>query len=166
LRLFDAALYVGERSRVYWRRMDIRPRGCSSRLIVWDTEWFVARATSQARADLRAQLGIDAKTNVVIFAGKLVPFKRLMDLVAAAARFRAEGRDLCLLVAGAGPLESELSEAARTAGVRIRLLGFCNQAAMPQAYAAADVLVLPSDGRDLGSRRKRGARLWSPGCAF
>jgi hypothetical protein len=93
----------------------------------------------------------------VIFAGKLVPFKRPMDLVAAAARFRAEGRDLCLLVAGAGPLESELSEAARTAGVPIRLLGFCNQTAMPQAYAA---------GGDLGSRRQRGARLWSPGCAF
>ena len=30
---------------------------------------------------MRAQRGIDAKTNVVIFAGKLVPFKRPMDLV-------------------------------------------------------------------------------------
>jgi hypothetical protein len=35
LRLFDAALYVGERSRAYWRAMDIRPRGCSSRRIAW-----------------------------------------------------------------------------------------------------------------------------------
>jgi glycosyltransferase involved in cell wall biosynthesis len=28
------------------------------------------------------------------------------------------------------------------------MLGFCNQTMMPQAYAAADVLVLPSDGRE------------------
>jgi glycosyltransferase involved in cell wall biosynthesis len=148
LRLFDAALYVGERSRAYWRRYGYP----SSRLFFSphcvDTAWFAARATSQARADLRARLGIEARTKVVLFAGKLVDSKRPMDVVAAAARLRAEGWGVCVLVAGAGPLEGELSAAARTVGVPFHLLGFCNQTAMPQAYAAADVLVLPSDGRE------------------
>ena len=53
-----------------------------------------------------------------------------------------------MLVAGAGPLEREMSAAARIAGVPIHMLGFCNQSVMPQAYSAADVLVLPSDGRE------------------
>src|SRR5262249_38311257 len=74
--------------------------------------------------------------------------KHPMDVVAAAARLKAQGRDVCVLVAGAGPLEGELSVGARNLGVQLHLLGFCNQTAIPQAYAAADVLVLPSDGRE------------------
>jgi glycosyltransferase involved in cell wall biosynthesis len=148
LRLFDAALYVGERSRAYWMHYGY-PR---SRLFFSphcvDADWFATRATPQARAELRARLGIQSDAKVALFAGKLVPFKRPLDVIAATARLRAEGRDLRLLFAGAGPLESEISAAAGTAGVPIHMLGFCNQTMMPQAYAAADVLVLPSDGRE------------------
>ena len=148
LRLFDAALYVGERSRAYWMHYGYP----ASRLFFSphcvDADWFAARATAQARAELRARLGIGSEAKVAMFAGKLVPFKRPMDVIAAVARLKTEGRDLCLIVAGAGPLESEMSAAARTAGVSLHMLGFCNQTVMPQAYAAADVLVLPSDGRE------------------
>jgi glycosyltransferase involved in cell wall biosynthesis len=113
-----------------------------------DAAWFATRATRQARAELRARLGIGSEAKVALFAGKLVPFKRPTDLISAAARLRAEGRDLCILVAGAGPLEREMSAAAVVVGVPIHMLGFCNQTMMPKAYAAADVLVLPSDGRE------------------
>ena len=51
-------------------------------------------------------------------------------------------------MAGDGVLRSQLAEAARAAGVPLHLLGFRNQSAMPAAYAAADALVLPSDGRE------------------
>jgi glycosyltransferase involved in cell wall biosynthesis len=148
LRLFDAALYVGERSRAYWMHYGYP----ASRLFFSphcvDADWFAARATAQARADLRMRLGIGSEEKVVLFAGKLVPFKRPTDVVAALARMKAERRDLSLLIAGTGPLESEISAAARTANVQIHMLGFCNQSVMPLAYAAADVLVLPSDGRE------------------
>src|SRR5260370_19571191 len=39
-----------------------------------------------------------------------------------------------------------MSSAANVAGVALHQLGFCNQTAMPVAYAAADLLVLPSEG--------------------
>jgi glycosyltransferase involved in cell wall biosynthesis len=84
----------------------------------------------------------------VLFAGKLVPFKRPLDLIAAAARLNQEGRDLGVLVAGAGLLETEVATSAKTAAVPLYMLGFCNQTEMPAAYAAADMLVLPSDGRE------------------
>jgi glycosyltransferase involved in cell wall biosynthesis len=148
LRLCDAALYVGVRSRAYWTRYGYP----SSRLFFSphciDTAWFGARATVQARVELRARLGIGPETKVAMFAGKLVPFKRPLDAIAALARLKAEGRDLCLLIAGAGPLESEMSAAARLSGVAIHMLGFCNQTMMPQAYAGADFVILPSDGRE------------------
>jgi glycosyltransferase involved in cell wall biosynthesis len=83
-----------------------------------------------------------------MFAGKLVPFKRPLDLVAAAARLKSDGLDLEVLVAGAGPLEGELEKRAGECGIRQHLLGFRNQTEMPAAYAAADVLVLPSDGNE------------------
>jgi glycosyltransferase involved in cell wall biosynthesis len=146
--LFDAALYVGKRSRAYWTHY----RYPASRLFFSphcvDTDWFAARATDAARTALRARLGLADQTKVALFAGKLLPFKRPFDLVAAAARLKAEGRGLAVLVAGAGPLEGEIAATACSAGVSLHLLGFCNQTEMPAAYAAADVLVLPSDGRE------------------
>jgi glycosyltransferase involved in cell wall biosynthesis len=147
LRLFDAALYVGQRSRAYWLRYGYPISRLFFSPHCIDTHWFAARATPQARADLRAQLDIGSTAKVVLFAGKLVALKRPVDVISAAARLRAEGRNLCVLVAGAGPLESEMRAAARATGVPIHMLGFCNQNAMPNAYAAADVLVLPS-GRE------------------
>jgi glycosyltransferase involved in cell wall biosynthesis len=148
LRMFDAALYVGVRSRAYWThygypesRLFFSPHSV-------DATWFAARSRAPARAEMRALLGIGSKAKVALFAGRLVPFKRPTDLITAAARLRADGRDLCILVAGAGPLEREMRAAAGAVGVPIHMLGFCNQTMMPKAYAAADVLVLPSDGQE------------------
>ncbi|HEV2551865.1 MAG TPA: glycosyltransferase family 4 protein [Stellaceae bacterium] len=148
LRLFDAALYVGKRSRLYWAhyhypktRMFFSPHSI-------DAEWFAARATDQARRELRAQLNIAPDAKVALFAGKLVPYKRPLDLIAAAGRSKGEGHEIQIIVAGTGPLEAEMLAAARALKVSIHALGFCNQTKMPCAYAAADVLVLPSDARE------------------
>src|SRR5262249_1461695 len=144
LGLFDAALYVGHRSRAYWTHY----RYPSARLFFSphciDADWFAARASVEARAILRARFGIPCDLKIALFAGKLVPFKRPLDLVTAAALLKNQGRRLGLFVAGVGSLEREMSTAANAAGVAIHQLGFCNQTAMPAAYAAADVLVLPS----------------------
>src|SRR4029079_666833 len=80
--------------------------------------------------------------------GKLVAFKRPLDLIAAASRLKARGQPIEVIVAGSGPLQAQTIEAASTAGGRCHMLGFCNQSEMPMAYAAADVLALPSDGRE------------------
>ena len=155
LRLFDAALYVGERSRAYWFHYGYP----ASRLFFSphcvDADWFAARATAQARAELRAQLGIGSEAKVALFAGKLVPFKRPMDVIAAVARLKAEGRDLCLLVAGAGPLESEMSAAARTTGVPhpyARLLQSDRDAASLRCGRCSGPALRRTG--DLGSRRQ------------
>lgn len=150
LRLFDAALYVGERSRAYYEHY----RYPAARLFFSphcvDTAWFAARATAEAARALRTRLEIAPEARVVLFAGKLLPFKRPLDTVEACALLRRHGLPVEMMVAGSGPLESEMSARARTLGLPLHGLGFQNQTQMPAAYAAADMLVLPSSQETWG----------------
>jgi glycosyltransferase involved in cell wall biosynthesis len=148
LRLFDAALYVGARSKAYWEHYGYPVSRLFHSPHCVDNDWFAARATPEARAQLRDRIGITPEARVVLFAGKLVPFKRPLDLLEAVGNLKREERSVTVLVAGAGPLEQEMINRSQERGIELRMLGFCNQTAMPAAYAAADVLVLPSDGRE------------------
>lgn len=149
LRVFDGALYVGQRSRAYWIHYRYPERRLFFSPHCVDTEWFAENATGAAAAALREQLGIGPATRVLLFAGKLLDFKRPGDLIAAAERLRAKGHDVAVVVAGAGPAEAGLRALAGTA-VPLHLLGFRNQSRMPAVYAAADILVLPSEHETWG----------------
>jgi glycosyltransferase involved in cell wall biosynthesis len=112
-----------------------------------DTCWFATRATEEAGRRLRSELNIPSHDEVVLFAGKLLPFKRPLDVVDAVAEV-AKARSVCLMVAGSGQMESQLIEHAFARGVRLHNLGFCNQSRMPEVYSASRVLVLPSSGSE------------------
>ncbi|MGA7326118.1 MAG: glycosyltransferase family 4 protein [Rhodomicrobium sp.] len=150
LKLFDAALYVGNRSRAYYehyrypsRRLFFSPHSV-------DTKWFAERATGEERHALRSRLGIAPEKRLFLFAGKFVSFKRPQDLIAAAAVCRANGLKIELMMAGDGALRESLAVSASAQGVPIHFLGFCNQTKMPGAYAASDCLVLPSERETWG----------------
>jgi glycosyltransferase involved in cell wall biosynthesis len=148
LRLFDGAVYVGQKSRAFYERYRYPAHRLFFSPHCVDNEWFAARATAEARARIRGTRGIGPETFVVLFAGKLVPFKRPLDVIAAAAICRAQGRAVEVMAAGSGELDAEMRARAHLSGVPLHMLGFCNQTEMPPAYAAADALVLPSDGRE------------------
>jgi glycosyltransferase involved in cell wall biosynthesis len=148
LRFFDAALYVGTRSHAYWAHYGFPKDRLFYSPHCVDTEWFSARATPDARREVRERLGIDSAAKVVLFVGKLVPFKRPLDVLNAAAQLKKAGQELEVVVAGAGALNDEMREVAKMTAVKVHFLGFCNQTEMPKIYAASDVLVLPSDGRE------------------
>ena len=148
LRLFDGALIVGERNRAYWQHYRYPESRMFDSPHCVDNDWFASRSTGAARASLRSKLGIAPETAVMLFAGKLVDFKRPLDVIAAARLLKAQGFNVEVLVAGAGPLEQALKSEAREAQVCLHALGFCNQSEMPEVYAAADILVLPSTGRE------------------
>jgi glycosyltransferase involved in cell wall biosynthesis len=148
LRSFNAALYVGQRSKQYYEHYNYR----SDRLFFSphcvDTGWFAARATPQSGRGLRSRLGVGADETLILFAGRLVEMKRPLDVVLAAAQLRRSGNAVSLLVAGSGPLYAEMQREAVILGIPIYMLGFQNQTAMPSAYAAADLLVLPSSSEE------------------
>ncbi len=148
LRSFDAGLYVGERSRSYWEHYGYpRHRLFFSPHCV-DKHWFAQRATEEARRNLRERHGISPQAKVVLFAGKLVPFKRPLDLIEAASSLLPRMPDLTVLIAGAGMLSDSINTLAAMNKFQLVNLGFCNQTEMPAVYAAADVLVLPSSGQE------------------
>jgi glycosyltransferase involved in cell wall biosynthesis len=148
LRFFDAALYVGERNRAYYLHYGFPQSRLFRSPHCIDTERFTAASQQLARDRLRAQLGISADTRLVLFAGKMITFKRPLDVVEAVSQLRMKGVDAHLLIAGSGELAAAASELAAKRSVPLHALGFQNQSQMPAAYAAADALVLPSNGRE------------------
>ena len=148
LNLFDAALPVGVRSRAYYRHYGFPESRLFDSPHCIDVDWFAERATAENRARMRAAFGIGEAEAVALFAGKLVDFKRPLDAVEACAAAGRSGNAVSLAVAGAGALETALRSRADELGVKLHFFGFQNQSTMPSAYAAADVLILPSDARE------------------
>lgn len=147
IRRFAACLSVGERSAEYFRHFGARLVVPSPHFV--DNDFFAAAAARARRAPsgARAALGLPADATVVLFAGKLIERKRPLDLVRAVATLDADSRPQ-LAFAGEGALREACAAEAARLGVTAHFLGFLNQSAIPQAYAAADVLVLPSDERE------------------
>lgn len=81
---------------------------------------------------------------VLLFAGRLVPQKRVMDLLKAVDILHHLHPGIQVLIAGEGPLKSELAEFADAVELKpnCRFLGLRED--MDRLYAAADIVVLPS----------------------
>jgi glycosyltransferase involved in cell wall biosynthesis len=146
LRLFNAACYPGQESRQYFESYGYPSNRLFFSPHCVDTKWFADKVLHCDRRQIRARYAIAEDAKVLLFAGRLVPFKRPNDLIAAAAKLRGEGRKIEVMIVGDGALRLALLHHARDTGVPLHLCGFVNQTEMPAAYAASDLLVLPSSG--------------------
>jgi glycosyltransferase involved in cell wall biosynthesis len=140
----DQFLAVGRANADYFRA-----HGASESRLTFvphcvDNDRFREQGTPEAGLARRRELGITDDQMVLLFAGKFEDKKRPGDVVEA---FRAMSDQRHVLVmAGAGPLEPALKENAAGAP-NIRFLPFQNQTSMPSLFAAANIFVLPSMGR-------------------
>lgn len=134
---FAACLAVGTRSEAYFRYYGARRVVRSPHFV--DNAVFEAGAARArpGRNVMRAEWGIDDKTLAVLFVGKLIDKKRPGDVVEACSRIAGTRA----IIVGDGPLK-------RTMSADATFLGFRNQSQLPAIYAAADVLVLPSDRQE------------------
>ena len=148
LRQYAGWLAIGSANREFYRF-----HNCPEARLFWapyavDNVFFAAQAAARAgrRAELRAAFGLPPEAVVVLFAGKLEAKKRPLDLLEAVARLPADLRaEVHVLIAGDGPMRGECERLAGARRVPVSFAGFLNQSRLPDAYAAADVLVLPSD---------------------
>jgi len=110
-----------------------------------DNDWWMRQSAAVDRSAVRASWGAAASDAVVLFCAKLQPWKRPGDLLRAFAE--ANLPDALLVIAGEGPLRSELRSQAAALGLasRVRFLGFVNQSQLPAVYTSADLMVLPSE---------------------
>jgi glycosyltransferase involved in cell wall biosynthesis len=150
LKKFDGALYVGENSQKFYAHYRYPKHRLHFSPHCVDNDWFRGRSNLEVRVQTRKNLNISDDAYVALFAGKLAPFKRPQDVVAAAAQCRRNGRNVHVLIAGSGALEAQICQDAKMLEVPLHMLGFYNQSQMPSAYAASDVLVLPSEGETWG----------------
>jgi glycosyltransferase involved in cell wall biosynthesis len=106
------------------------------------------RPDPEARALVRAELGIDAQAPVVLFVGRVTRDKGILDLARAFAALGAEFPRAVLLVVG--PDEDGLgAELERLCAGRARLVGYTH---VPERYmAGADLLCLPSYREGFGA---------------
>jgi glycosyltransferase involved in cell wall biosynthesis len=121
-----------------------------------DTDRFAEGATTARRtgaaAALRTAHGAGDGHHVLLFVGKLIPRKRPRLLLEALLQLRVDNPEAAarvqLWLVGDGPQRQELEALANANNLPVKFLGFVNQSALPATYAAADCLVLPSNGEE------------------
>jgi len=141
---------IGQANREYWSHYlgDDFPMAPMPYAV--DNDFFRRRIVEAApqREDLRRELGLEPGRPIVLYASKLQPRKRCIDLVEAWTRLSsAPGVDppAYLLIVGDGAERAALEARVRESGLSsIRFLGFRNQTELPRYFDLCDVFVLPS----------------------
>jgi glycosyltransferase involved in cell wall biosynthesis len=107
-----------------------------------DANVFHPAAKGPAREHLRVASG----EPLILFVGNLLPVKGLDVLVQALALLGGAGVKFQCAIVGQGPLKAPIQKRLQALGLgaRVRFVGACSMAQLPQWYHAADLLVLPS----------------------
>jgi glycosyltransferase involved in cell wall biosynthesis len=103
-------------------------------------------AIAKSREACRRALGWPEGRPIVLCVRRLVRRVGVDTLVDAAAELRKRVPEALVLIAGRGPLKAELEARIVGRGLanHVRLLGFLADSALPAAYRAADLSVVPT----------------------
>ena len=144
LGLCDGFLVPGKAARAYLEMLGAPSDKTHTVLDAVDTAFFrkAAELHARDREAWRRRLGLPRQ--VILYVGRLSPWKGVGDLLMAFERLRA-GRDVGLLLVGGGPgLESLRRRALSRGWDRVFLPGFARRDRLAIFYAVADIFVLPS----------------------
>lgn len=141
----DAFLSIGSANDDYFRLYGVPDERIFRAGFLVDGEGYyrLANAERSAGRPFRRELGI-RQSRVLLFAGRFVPAKGIVDLVEAFRGVLRDFPDTALLLAGDGPLRREIE--GRCAAIRdhVYFAGFLQPEQIGRAYGAADVFVLSS----------------------
>jgi glycosyltransferase involved in cell wall biosynthesis len=143
-------LYIGSRNKRFFQCYGIPDHKLFWTPYTVDNAFFQTQANEliEQKAALRKSYGIRRNVPVILFCGKLIPKKDPLSLVKAFALVRRT-TGCALLFAGDGPLRGDITDLVRREVIPdVHIAGFLNQSQISQAYAMADMLVLPSTCRE------------------
>lgn len=149
----DGAFAIGSANAQFYRAMGIPETRIFPMPYTVDNARFAkaAHIAPSRRNELREALGVTDTRPIVLYAAKFQKRKRPDDLIRAVSRLKLEGLNFHVALVGSGEMEDALRRLAAELGVtNISFVGFVNQSAMPELYAACDVFVLPSDNEPWG----------------
>ena len=151
IRASDAILYVGQANREAYEHYGAQPHQLFFTPHSVDVT-AIERASLEFRRDpdaLRARWALPPSAIVVQFIGKLTAQKHVERVIALAEEL--QNTRAHIMIAGSGPLETTLRESVASRGLRnVTFVGFVNQSAIAEVYAAGDIFVLPSEGEAWG----------------
>ena len=141
---FSRYLTVGRLNEEYYRFYGADPSRFFPVRHFVDNERFAFQAAEINAAALRSVWKISRSATVFLFAGKFVDKKEPLDAIRAIEKVSARGCDVHLLMVGDGKLRPACEEYSAARRLPVTFAGFLNQSRIANAYACADVLVLPS----------------------
>jgi glycosyltransferase involved in cell wall biosynthesis len=142
---FAAVTYVGLANREYFRAYGVPDAKLFRAPHCVDADRFTASPALRSAADsLRESIGLTGK-RTLLFAGKFIPKKQPLELLAAFLSVAHSGSAL-VFVGDGEQLPALRALASTRPDVAVRFLPFANQSEMPARYLLADVLALPSRG--------------------
>lgn len=143
---FTRYLTVGKLNEEYYKFYGADPANFFSVKHFIDNERFARQANlkDSERSELRERWNAPEGATCFLFAGKFIEKKSPMDLLKAVEVLVSCGQRVHLLMVGDGKLRSSCESYAKQKQLPVSFTGFLNQSEIAQAYAVADVLVLPS----------------------
>ncbi len=109
-----------------------------------------AAVTEDRRTQIRSSLNIPPTTPLLVYAGRLAREKRIDWLLHAYRIIQQSVPEAVLLIAGTGPLESELREECNELSENVRLLGHVEHDRLAALLTAADLFCFPSPSETQG----------------
>ncbi len=143
--LLDVSIVSSEHLRGYMASLGADPARIEVCTTNEDAQEWSRDGASRER--VRAELGVDEQTCVILYAGRLCAQKQPRVFARAIAALHKSGRRFLALVAGDGPDRAELEALLASEGVgehRCRLLGAVPLDRMKALMSAADVFFIPS----------------------
>ena len=147
VRQYAACLYIGKVNRAFYESHGVEASRLLPAPYCVENDRFAepaARWTGR-EAEPRKRLGIPRESVCFLFSGKLIPKKHPLELLEAFEAVVLQGAPVHLLVVGDGELRLHCEQYVRERRLSVTFAGFVNQSRIPELYAAADCLVLPSD---------------------
>ena len=147
LRRVDMFLTVGDENERYFEHYGVGGDRFHRVPFSIDSAYYDRVLANQAevRRSLRDRLGICRETVAILTVGKMIPRKEHASLIRGFMRaIQLSHRSAVLLIAGDGPLRSQLEELAKPLGSAVKLLGFVGVEQLPEYYSASDIYVHPS----------------------
>lgn len=144
----SACLAIGTENRDFYLAYGALPDRIFAAPYSVDHERFAAVGAEGRlrRRELLGGLGLDPKSPTVLFAAKLQPWKRPLDVVEAMDHLERRAN---LILIGDGPLRRAVVQMAERRPW-MRCLGFVNQGEIARWYGASDLFVLPSEREPWG----------------
>lgn len=138
-------LYIGSESKKFFQYYGAKDCHLIYTPYAVDNKKFIA-AYEKNKNDiynLKKELGITSKGNVILYSGKYIEKKRPLDLLKAFELLK--NNKVTLIFLGDGPLRKEIENYIHDNGINnVILTGFINQSEISKYYSIADVFVMCS----------------------